>query len=186
MNFEWISWLGSLIKIVGDLIPQRALVEPTHGGVKFKGMKKTIELVPGRYWYIPFFTTVHIIPVVRQTIDLKEQTLITKDNQVLRIQAMLTYEIEDVVKAMVNCYEYITQIDDESMSILCEYIPEKTLEELTQHRKTINKELTRRTSERLSEYGVKVIRIKLTTMATGIPIIHMGADHYIGTTQQCI
>lgn len=175
MGFEWLSWFGSIIKLIGDLIPQRILVEPTHEGVKFRGMKKVVRLEPGRYWYWPYMTTVYTMPVVQQTLELGPQTLLTRDNQAVRLESSITYQVTDIVLAMGSTYEVVDQIDDEAMSVICDYITSREFQELHSNRLNINNDITEAVGERLSEYGISVLRAQIKTFTTGNVLIHVGS-----------
>src|SRR5690606_24678799 len=120
---------------IGDLIPVRVLIEPTHRGVKYKNMKKIIVLNPGIHWYIPFFTVVHTICVVKQTLDFSIQDVITKDDKPIKVKGSITYTISDVEKALVECECLENEIDDESMAVICDYLTSVNLDDLGNRKK---------------------------------------------------
>lgn len=172
--FAYFEWMGELVKIVGDLIPRRILVEPTHMGMKFKGMKKNVVLKPGRYWYLPFFSTVYVIPVKRQSLYLAEQDLTTKDGKPIKVRATVAYEVSDIETAMVNCYEFGNQIDDETMGLIALYVTRRSFSFLQGKRKMVNAEISRMVNNRMAEYGVSIKRVQIVSLSTGIPLLHIG------------
>jgi regulator of protease activity HflC (stomatin/prohibitin superfamily) len=174
MGFEWIQWLGHIIKVIGDLVPQRILIEPTHRGVKFKGMTKTVVLVPGRYWYIPFFTSHYIIPVVKQSLYCPEQDLTTLDGKPVKIRCVVSYNVENVKKALVECYEFSEQIDDETMGLICRYVAKKNLQDLMDNMLKFNAEVTILIRRRMREYGIHVNRVQITSFISGTSLLHTG------------
>ena len=174
MILESIAWLGELSELIGSLIPRRVLIPPTHGGVKYKRMKKIIPLTSGRYWYWPFISEIHTTPITEQTIALTDHTLETKDGQTVRVHGVITYEVADVEKALVRKWDFEDSIDDEAAAAYCTYITTKSFEYIQSDRKKVNIELTRKVRSQLNEYGIKVIRAQITTFASGVPIIHMG------------
>tara|TARA_R110000824_G_scaffold269318_2_gene457860 strand:+ start:2061 stop:2612 length:552 start_codon:yes stop_codon:yes gene_type:complete len=178
--FTYLEWLGELVKVIGDLIPRRILVEPTHKGVKFKGMHTTLLLLPGRYWYIPFFSTYYLMPVVKQSLYTLEQDLTTLDGQPLKLKSVVSYEITDVVTAIAKAYEVTDQIDDESMGLICRYVARKTLQELMDDRIKMNREITRLVNSRMKEYGITVRRVQITSFISGRSILHSGIDINLG------
>ena len=180
--FTYLEWLGELVKVIGDLIPRRILVEPTHKGVKFKGMHTTLLLLPGRYWYIPFFSTYYLLPVVRQSLYTLEQDLMTLDGKPLKLRAVVSYEIDDVVTAIANAYEVTDQIDDETMGLICRYTAKKTLKELMDDRSKMNREITSLVNRRMTEYGISIKRVQITSFISGMSILHTGIELNIGDT----
>lgn len=179
MSFEWIAWLGNIIKLIGDLIPQREKIPPTHRGILYRGMTKVIIRWPGVYWYWPWRSEMHQLCICQQTLWLEEQDVTTADGKVVKCRGTVTYRIIDkeeaIIKAAVETWEITDQIDDEAMAVYCEFIGGKNFDEIQQNRSEANKELTRLVRSRLHEYGVKVVRAQLTSFATGFPLLHMGA-----------
>lgn len=171
---EWFTWLGEIIKMVGDIIPRRILIEPTHRGIKYKGMTDIVVLNPGRYWYVPFFTTYYTIPITRQSIYTDEQDLTTKDGRPLKVRSVISYEVEDVKTALARCYEFNTQIDDETMGIICRYVARRDLSELQNERAKANREITHLVNERMNEYGISIKRVQFTSFITGKPLLLIG------------
>jgi uncharacterized membrane protein YqiK len=179
MSFEWISWLGNLVKLIGDLIPQRYQVPPTHRAVKYKRMRHTIVLRPGNHWYIPFFSQVQELAVKRQTIELCVQQLTTKDGKPVQVEGTVTFEIgdsdEEILKAIVETWDITDNIDDEARGVYADFITTKDFDEIQTDRRGANVELTRQVRSRLREYGVKVFRAQLTSFVTGIPLLHINS-----------
>jgi regulator of protease activity HflC (stomatin/prohibitin superfamily) len=180
MGYEWIAWLGNLIKVLGDLIPQREKIPPTHRGIKFVGMQRVVVLSPGCYWYWPWRTDVHQICVAQQTLWLAEQNVTTDDGQPVKLRGTVTYRIRcddaSIKKAAVETWEIEDQIDDEAMAVYCKYVGDHTFDGLRSDRAKVNRELTELVQARLDEYGVLVVRAQLTSFTTGIPLLHMGSN----------
>jgi regulator of protease activity HflC (stomatin/prohibitin superfamily) len=149
--FSYLEWLGELVKVIGDLIPRRILVEPTHQGVKFKGMKHTLE-----------------------------QDLTTLDGKPVKLRAVVSYEITDVVTAIAKAYEVTDQIDDETMGLICRYTARKTLDELMDDRTRMNREITSLVDRRMEEYGISIKRVQITSFISGRVLLHTGIDISLG------
>lgn len=177
--FDWLAWAGDLLKVVGDLIPKRILVPLTHRAVKFKHMTEAIELEPGKYWYVPFFSSVHIVPVVKQTISLGVQRLVTSDGRVIHLESSILYEVTDLKKAMTDFYCFEVQVDDDSKAVISHYINELTYEGIVNNIKGINAELTNRIKQRLKMYGIEVHRLQLTTLTTGFPLLLISSNERV-------
>jgi len=178
MTFEWIAWLGNLIKLFGDLIPQRKLIPPTHRGIKYKKMKHIVVLDAGCYWYWPWFTEIHTLCIAQQTLWLEEQDVTTSDGHVVKVRGTVTFKIRDTVEAVttagVHTWDILDQIDDEAMAVYCAYIGENTFDHARVDRSHTNAQLTDLVRERLDEYGVEVVRAQMTSFASGLPLLHLG------------
>lgn len=175
MTFEWISWLGDTLKIIGDLIPRRILIDPSERGIKFKGMKKVIILEPGCHWWVPFFTKVRTEPFAQQTLSLGEQTLVSKDGTAITIDSSILFNIEDFETAATKFHSYLNQIDDDARNVVSLYISGLNFRtDIVGNLNTVTKHLTFRIRKKLAKYGIRVSRFQLTSIATGIPIMLIG------------
>lgn len=180
MTLEWLAWLGDTIKIIGDLVPRRILINPSEKGVKFKGMTKVVILEPGRYWYWPFFTQVRLETAALQTLTLGEQTLVTKDGTAITIDSSILFNIENFEIAATKFHSYLNQIDDDARNVVSLYISNLNFkEDMVGNLDLVTKRLTFRIRKKLEKYGIRVSRFQLTSIATGIPIMHIGAKQLI-------
>ena len=181
MGFEWLDWLGGLVKLVGDLIPQREKVDPTLRAVLFRNMTKIIVLPAGIYWYWPWTSEIISMPVKRQVITIGQQDVTTADNMPVKFGGMVSYEIgptdDEIIRAFVECYLAEDSIDDEATSVFCSVIKTKTFAEIQQNPDDTNTELTRKVRSRLREYGLRTHRAQLTSFATGLPLLHIGGNY---------
>jgi regulator of protease activity HflC (stomatin/prohibitin superfamily) len=173
---EWLAWLTNLIKQVGDLVPLRLKVPPTHRVVKFRNMTEAIVLREGTYWYWPWMTSVVDIPVKRQVVPLTTQDVVTKDGKPVQAKAIVAYTVgdsdEEVILAAVEAYNVDVSLDDEATAVLCSLLTSKTFDDIQLDRAAFNKLFTARTRTRLREYGLQVKRAQLTSFVTGEPLLH--------------
>lgn len=143
-------------------------------------MHTALLLLPGRYWYIPFFSTYYLLPVVRQSLYTLEQDLMTLDGKPLKLRSVVSYEVDDVMTAIAKAYEVTDQIDDETMGLICRYVARKELKELMDDRTKMNREITGLVHRRMQEYGISVKRVQITSFISGESILHTGIDINLG------
>jgi|DEB0MinimDraft_3_1074331.scaffolds.fasta_scaffold01221_2 regulator of protease activity HflC (stomatin/prohibitin superfamily) len=143
-------------------------------------MHTSLLLLPGRYWYIPFFSTYYLLPVVRQSLYTLEQDLMTLDGKPLKLRSVVSYEVDDVMTAIAKAYEVTDQIDDETMGLICRYVARKELKELMDDRTKMNREITGLVHRRMQEYGISVKRVQITSFISGYSILHTGIDINLG------
>ena len=72
---EFLNWINDIISSLLSFIPRPIIVRATHGGVKWPWGKTAKEMCPGFHWYWPFSTEFEVIPIARQTLNLKTQAL---------------------------------------------------------------------------------------------------------------
>lgn len=173
-SFEWINWLGESLKTVGDLIPRHVLIEPSEVGIKFQDMKNIVILNYGRHWYIPYFSKFKLESAVKQTLYLGNQIILTSDGTPIKIESSILFEVFDFITALTKFNCYVTQIDDDARNIICKYFSNLSYkEDVIGKTIKINEELTKMVSEKLKEYGITTHRVQLTSIASGIPILHI-------------
>jgi len=106
--------------------------------------------------------------VVTSRIDLREtvydfprQSVITKDNVVLEINALLYFQITDPVKAIYEIANLPTAIEKLTQTSLRSVIGEMDLDETLASRDIINKKLRAILDEATDKWGVKVNRVEI-------------------------
>lgn len=159
------AWIGQLVEWLGSLIPRITIVRATHGGVRFRRGKYVQEMKPGIHVYWPFLTEIEVVPVARQTHNLPNQTLTTKDNQQICISAIVVYEIKDVVAALSKNWDYNDTISDVTLSAVAQVILERTYDELMANITILQKHLTKEARGRLRPFGIRVRKALLTDFA---------------------
>ena len=154
------EWLNDVARWFGDLIPNWDLLEPTHGGVKFSYGGRIKVLNPGHiYWYWPAISKVETIPTKRQTMSFN-QRLTTSDETTISATIVIAYEIDDVLKALVDTWDFEDTVVEVSQKLSVQPLMSRTFadsrRDLAESNAMIN-ELRRSARTILSPYGVKVL-----------------------------
>lgn len=124
------GWIGDIAHYFGSWLPHPIKVLATHRGVKFVAGKTVKVLDPGFYWYVPAITEVYVYPVVEQTDDIPVQSGCTKDRVAVAIGGTICYRIDNIYRALVDCYEIAHVISDRSVATYNEFVSEHTFEEI--------------------------------------------------------
>jgi regulator of protease activity HflC (stomatin/prohibitin superfamily) len=153
------AWIGYLMDWVGKWIPRLIIIRSTHGGVKFVGGKKVVELKPGLAIFWPLITIVEIMPVARHTHNLSTQVLTTKDGHSVVIGAVVIYEINNIVDCLSNNWDISDTIGDVTQMSVVKIVSNWNLAELkAELMGKVENELTIETRRRLKHFGVAVER----------------------------
>ena len=178
------AWVGHIAQWFGNWIPKWDLIEPTHRGVLYvsywthegparywwRGWSAHIKehvLEPGTHFYWPVRSKLLIHPVVRQTNDLREQTFMTLDGKTVGAAGVITFEIDNIMKALVETYNVDTNVVDVALtathSVCCKW----TMAELKALEVSgeLDKMLKAEAQRSLNPYGVRVIKLNLTDLA---------------------
>lgn len=161
------DWLSNLLTTFAAVFPRITQVKKTHGAVKFVGARAR-PLKPGLHWFWPVTSEIVSLPVVRQSINLVTQVLLTRDRQPMVVSGIIVYRIFDIEAAIARSYDFESTIADVGLTALVEVITGRTLEELMAavHADTFTADLTATTRRRLKPYGVRVLTAALTDFST--------------------
>lgn len=167
------AWLGQLFEWLGGFFPRLLNVRVTDGGVAFSG-KRARRLSPGYHIYFPFLTEIQVIPVVRQSLNLNCQALITADDCTVVAGGIVFYEIKDYYKALTENWDIAEIVTDFSLAAIRSVITIKDKQTLQRERKTIDHELTQQLHKQLKDFGIVVLQARLTDFSECLTLNHIG------------
>lgn len=159
-----LGWLGDFFRFFYRLLPHFITVRQTHGGVAFV-LGKARQLKRRWYIYLPLITEVEIYPVCLQSINLINQTLMTKDLKALVVGGILEFSIENLLVALTEVYDIDQFVQNVAITAIRFEIVGKTLDELQENQGSVDRQLTRTIRRRLKKYGVHVHRVRLSDFA---------------------
>jgi regulator of protease activity HflC (stomatin/prohibitin superfamily) len=161
------AWIGQTAEWVGRFFPHITIVPTTHGAVKFVKGKKVVPLGPGIYVYLPLTTQLVGYPTARQAVDLRPQTIVTKDDKTIAIGALIVYEIMDIAAILAHTYDPEETVRDIAMSgvhdVCCQYEWEDL--KAAQRSGKLDTALRQEIRKGLEPYGVKLMKATLTDLA---------------------
>jgi regulator of protease activity HflC (stomatin/prohibitin superfamily) len=153
-----LGWVGQIMEALISLFPCRMIVRSTHAGVKFKNGKNPVHIEPGICWYWPLFTEVVIYPTARQTCNMENQTLTTKDNRVIGLSGIVVYEVVDAFAFLTLTWSGEDTIRDFCLSAISEFVEQRTMAELREDFGEAKRLIVRD----LRQFGVRVKRVSLS------------------------
>jgi len=154
------DWINDIMRWFAQFMPEWDLLDPTCGGVKFRPGNKTIMLKPGCiYWYWPITTNVYTIETKRQTLVIS-QRLTTSDDVPVLFEATIVYEIDDVIKAIVNTRDHEDTISEIGEKVSVQPVMGRTFDEVRKaiaDSNELNNQIKSHARTELGAYGVKVV-----------------------------
>jgi regulator of protease activity HflC (stomatin/prohibitin superfamily) len=146
-----IAVLAAGVKIVRPY--QRGLVERL-------GKYKTTE-EPGLRLIMPFIETMQLIDMREQVVDVPPQEVITSDNVVVSVDAVVYYEATDPQRLVYNVADFFTAITKLAQTNLRNLIGDLELDRALTSRDTINTQLREVLDDATDKWGVKVVRVEI-------------------------
>ncbi len=141
--------LGSGIHIIWPIIEQARRIE-----------WKYIKVLPSGEQVV-IHKSINRIDLRETVYDFPRQSVITKDNVVIEINALLYFQITDPKKAVYEIVNLPDAIEKLTQTTLRNVIGELDLDETLSSRDTINQKLRTILDEATDKWGVKVNRVEL-------------------------
>jgi regulator of protease activity HflC (stomatin/prohibitin superfamily) len=149
--FVLIIYVALAIKIVQQY--ELGLTE------RFGRYRTTLE--PGFHMIVPFIDKVQKIDMREQVVDVPPQEVITKDNVVVTVDAVVYYQATDPVKLAYNVANFILAATKLAQTNLRNVIGDMDLDSALTSRETINTELRLILDEATDVWGTRVVRVEI-------------------------
>lgn len=161
------AWIGEIFSWLGKFFPRWVILDTTEGAIKYvRGRPKLCE--PGRiHWYWPVTTNWVVYPVARQTDRLETQTMETTDGKTFIVAGTITYSVVDLMALVTTTHSPSATVIELAASavhdICCDFEWDALQSE--QRKGTLKTKLKNEAQKQLADYGVKVIKLQLTSLA---------------------
>lgn len=110
---------------------------------------------------IPFMENLKKVDMREQVHDVPPQAVITKDNVVVEVDAVVYYEVTDPVKVTYNVADFYTAASKLAQTNLRNLIGDMALDESLTSRETVNAHLRQILDDATDKWGTKVTRVEL-------------------------
>jgi len=163
-----LEWIGHLVETIGAIIPRFIHCKTTHKGVMFRFGEASI-INPGIRIYIPLWSEPILYPIKRQTLNLPPQFFTTKNGeearQTILVSIVVIYEVNDILKALIDTYEVEATIRDVAQGVVKKVIVNRCFGDLLANQTEIDEQIKEKVQEDLSKYGCKVLDAFITDFA---------------------
>ncbi len=126
---------------------------------RFNAYKKTVD--PGLRVITPFIERMYRVNMREQVIDVPPQEIITEDNVVVTIDAVIYYQVIDPKRALYEIEDFELAIVKLAQTTLRNIVGEMSLDVCLTSREKINVELRSVLDQATDKWGTKVNRIEL-------------------------
>jgi regulator of protease activity HflC (stomatin/prohibitin superfamily) len=161
------SWLSDIFNGILKFIPRPIIVRATHSGVKWVFGKKVKELKPGWHFVWPLVTDWEVVVIARQTNNLQNQALVTKDKQQVVAGALIVFSVKDIIQAIgERNWDVGTTVNDIAQASIVGVVTKWALDDLLVNLTgSVEEELTAACRKQLRQFGVYVHRCCFTDFA---------------------
>jgi regulator of protease activity HflC (stomatin/prohibitin superfamily) len=146
-----LLYAAAAIKIVTQF--EKGLVE------RFGRFERLVD--PGLRFIVPFIERLRRVDMREQVVDVPPQEVITNDNVVVTVDAVVYYQATDPVKLKYNVANFILAATKLAQTNLRNIVGELQLDEALTSRDMINAQLREVLDEATDVWGTKVVRVEI-------------------------
>ncbi|SHH16636.1 SPFH domain-containing protein [Thermosipho atlanticus] len=137
------------------------IVRPYERGLVERLGKFRKEVKAGIHFIVPFFDRMQKVDLREHVIDVPPQEVITKDNVVVTVDAVIYYEITDAYKAIYNVSSFEFATVKLAQTNLRNVIGELELDQTLTSRERINAKLRTVLDEATDKWGIRITRVEI-------------------------
>lgn len=137
------------------------IVKPWQKGLieRLGRYQRTVD--SGLSFIIPFIENIIKVDMREQVVDVPPQGVITKDNVVVEVDAVIYYEVTDPIKVTYNVANFYAAATKLAQTNLRNLVGDLSLDESLTSREVINTKLRVILDDATDKWGVKVTRVEL-------------------------
>jgi len=137
------------------------MLQPNERGIVIRLGKYRRTVGSGITFIIPFFESIKKVDIREQVVDIEPQEVITKDNVVVTVDAIVYYEVTDPFKLYYSIANFKIAVTRLAQTSLRNMIGEMDLDQTLVSREIINKKLRQTLDDATEKWGVKVTRVEI-------------------------
>jgi len=157
-----LIWVAAGVRIVRPF--QRGIVE------RLGKYKETVD--PGLRIIIPVVETIRLIDMREQVVDVPPQEVITKDNVVVSVDAVVYHEPTDPQRLVYNVANFMLAVTKLAQTNLRNLVGDMQLDEALTSRDQINMHLRQILDDATDTWGVRVKRVEIQRIDPPPDVMH--------------
>ncbi len=148
------------------------IVQPYQRGVKERLGKYAETLDPGLRVIVPFIDKIRMVDMREQVVDVPPQEVITSDNVVVSVDAVVYYEPTDPQRLVYNVANFILAVTKLAQTNLRNVIGDLQLDQALTSRDKINVDLRQILDDATDKWGVRVVRVEIQRIDPPPDVMH--------------
>lgn len=152
--------LADFLKGIWDYIAPLAVINPWQRGCVLRLGKFQREIGSGVHFLIPFVDRVVSASTVTTTTSLSAQSVMTADNKVVTVEAIVRWSVVDTKKFLLDIWDGTNLITDSVQGAIADAIREAPFES-----PGLEQEILEKSVAAVLKFGICIEAVRLTTMA---------------------
>ena len=158
-----MEWLREIFERLLSIFPRILILAPYEAGIRITFGKRVTKLGAGWYIYWPLIQKIIWMEIQTQVVDLRAQSVQTKDVATIIVSGAIQYRINDVYKACVNVQDIDKSLESLALGIILEFVKNRTLVEC-ENIDNLKNEILKGIREAASGWGVKIEKVFMTDL----------------------
>ena len=163
MEASGILWTVIILAFFGMILISKSVIvirQHQRGVVATFGKYSRIA-DPGLTFVFPLVQTVEIVDMRETVLDVAPQTVISKDNAMLTVDAVIYYEVTDPFRNVYNVNDFRLAAIKLAQTNLRNIIGDMQIDEALTSREKVNSQLRQIMDDATDKWGVRVSRVEL-------------------------
>ena len=168
--FVLAAFVGLLVLVV--VLSGIKIIRPYERGLVERLGKYHATVEPGLRLIIPFMDRIVKVDMRESVVDVPPQEVITKDNVVVSVDAVVYYEAVDPQRLVYNVVNFYLAMVKLAQTNLRNVVGDMQLDEALTSRDTINTELRSILDEATDKWGSRVVRVEIQRIDPPADVMH--------------
>lgn len=140
-----------VVTFINDILPFK-IVNQWEEGVHLRNGKFRRAVKPGLNGKLPFFDSIITTPVITQTVNLKSQTVTSRDEKSIVLSTIVRYHVHDVEKFLLGVMHANDVLVDTTQGIIRDIVEDTSWDELVD----LTKRVTPVVNNQVNKWGITV------------------------------
>lgn len=171
-------WIIALLDQITGFIPRPLIIRGDEGGFRqvpklwngwpwvtknSLGSTWITEMKSGDwYWVLPWIMEYESCKTKTQVVDIRAQSVWTKDGFDITVGTAVRYYVQKPVKALLDVHDYDQSLQNVVLGAVCNYVRQHTLEELKSTIDKLEEKLLKAVKESSSGWGLWIQAVSIT------------------------
>lgn len=160
-NIVLVVLAAMVLLLVVVVFASVRIVRPWQKGVIEQLGKYKTTTDAGLHLIIPFVQSMNLVDMREQVVDVPPQEVITADNVVVSVDAVVYYEPTDPQRLLYNVANFIIAITKLAQTNMRNVIGDMSLDEALTSREKLNTDLRQILDDATDKWGVRVVRVEI-------------------------
>lgn len=157
-----MNWLIQFLDRLLCWIPRIWLISPDESGIRITLGNRVKSTLPGWYIYWPLIQEIMKITITPQVVDLRAQSVMTKDGKDMCFGGAIMYRIREAQNAILKVQDYDKSLQTLALGIISRYIGEAEQLNIP----CIETAILNGIRKDARGWGIEIMRIYITDLGT--------------------